>query len=306
MPLAGIRCAAPKYKSRDAIHEVSVQECLDCAASRTNDCSYTYEILKLMYDNVQDREANISTTTLTSKCLRSEFLKRAEDYTESPDKMWASFRGTMLHGQLEGAARPKSIAEARFHVDIPGLGHLSGSPDLLDVAEGILYDYKTCKEVPRFNYPWGDHKDQCNVNRWLVDHADYVEWQGKEWEPEMFRPVEWQALVLVYIDNNGVKPLDVTKSEKVPTVDGKGTKSVRVPDIWSDDEALEWITERYVAVQGAFHHGQLPDIPEDFQGWEHPLCGFCPKRKECTEAYYRDNPVTTEKTYAITRPGRRS
>lgn len=301
MPLVGVNCAAPKYRRRGEKHELSLAACLECAAKRTNTCHFTYELLSSMFAQVQDREARVSTTTLTSKCLRSEYLKRAEDYFENPEKMYPSFRGTMYHGQLEQHARNGSIAEARFHVDIPGLGHLSGSPDLLDVQEGILYDYKSTKENPRFNYPWGDHGDQCNVNRWLVDNADYVEWDGDTYSPEAFRPVEWQALVLVYLDTMGPKPLEVTRSEQVPKANGQGTKPSRVADIWSDDYALEWITERYNAVQAAFAHGELPSIPAGWEGWEHPLCGFCPKKPECIEAHFRDNPVTTERTYEIRR-----
>jgi len=303
VPLTGIRCCAPKYAKSDIPHVVTKEQCLDCAASRTNTCEFTYEILNLMYGEVQDREDRISTTTLTSKCLRSEFLKRAEGYTESPRRLWPSFRGTQFHQQLEKAARPGSVAEARFHIDdFMGMGPLSGSPDLLDVEEGILYDYKTNKENPRFAYPWGDHSQQVNVNRYLVDHADWVEWQGKTYDPEQFRPKDWQALVLVYIDTNGPKPLEVTRSEDVSTKDGKGRKKVRVPDIWGDEHAQQWIAERYAAVKEAFVGGRLPEIPPEFQGWEHPLCGFCPKKHECIEDFYRENPVRTEKTYQIRRP----
>jgi hypothetical protein len=300
MPLVGVECCAHVRNQGT----VSLERCLECAASRRNGCHYTYELLKLMFDQVQDREDRVSTTTLTSKCLRSEFLKRAEEYTESPDKMFPAFRGTLIHGQLEHARREGSVAEARFHVDIPGLGHLSGSPDLLDVEEGILYDYKTTKENPRFAYPWPDHKDQLNINRWLVDNATRVEWDDQVYEGDdckQFRPVDWQALVVVYIDSQGPKPLEVTKSEQVPTVSGKGTKSVRVADIWHDDYALAWITERYEQVRDAFIGGELPPIPEAFVGWQHPLCGYCPKKQECVTAYFRDNPVTDSKTYEIRR-----
>jgi hypothetical protein len=311
MPLTHINCAAPRYRRSDTKHQVSLHDCLDCAASRQNECHFTYELLSSMYSQEQARDY-ISTTTLTSKCLRSQFLQRGTDYAEDPERLWARFRGTLLHGQLEQHAAPASIEEARYHVDLPGLGHLSGSPDLLDTRMGILYDYKVTRENPKFSYPWGDHVEQMNVNRWLIDHASDVEYQGKMFplrragataDAEQLRvnrsrfvPVVWNALVVVYIDDKGPKPLECTRSADVPKKDGKGTKRVRVPDIWPDEQAERFIRERYTKAQEALEGGALPPIPDNMTGWDHPLCGFCAKRPECItlhfeQEYERETPV---------------
>lgn len=307
MPLTEIFCASPRYRRSHTDVPVTLNACLECAHTRENDCHFTYELLSSMFATQQDRGARISTTTLTSKCLRSEFLKRTLPFAEQPEKMWASFRGTMYHGQLEKHSAPGSIEEPRYHVGTEH-GHLSGSPDLVDIRMGILYDYKVTKEVPKFSYPWEDHVAQNNVNRWLVDNGWWVEYRGEFFlldaarEKEAlafcserdeflntnvrqnvakFRPVMWNELVVVYMDDRGPKPIACTKSIDVPKVSGGGTKKQRVPDIWADIDVESYISTRYLAAKTALEGNELPEIPAAFEGWQHPLCGFCPKKTEC-------------------------
>lgn len=291
MPLSALVCYCPSCRGEQV---VDPQEALDHAAARRGG-PFTYELLAAMLGTVQDRGDRISTTTLTGKCLRSEHLKRKQPYTEDPQKLYASFRGTMFHGQLEKYAHPDAIAEARFHVDLPE-GHLSGSPDLLDVKTGTLYDYKFCKEVPRWEYAWKDHIAQMNVNRWLVDHAETVEWNGGTFDMSdpknqaRFRPVDWQGLIVVYMDDKGSKPILITRSEDAPTKAG-GTKKVRVADLWDDERTERYIRDNYAAAQAALEGNTLPDIPEGYEYWQHPLCGYCPVKDQCVELFVNERKV---------------
>lgn len=307
MPLTHINCAAPKYRNAGIKHEVSLADCLECAATRQNSCQFTFELLAAIFAQQQNRDY-ISTTVLTGACLRSTFYERSVDYAQDPEKLFPSFRGTMYHGQLEKNAHlPHTIEEARYFVELPE-GWLSGSPDLLDVDQGILYDYKTSKEVPRFNYAYKDHCDQMNINRWLIDHADYVVYRGEQYDlapqQEMldkldaeeqdayietcgyhrskFVPEQWTDLVVVYLDSSGPKPIGVTKSIQVPKKNGDGTKAMRVLDLWEDEFAETLIRERYVEAQLALEDGQLPDVPANMEGWDHPICvSWCPHRARC-------------------------
>src|ERR1041385_8542127 len=286
MPLQKVICADSKLRRAGIRKEIPLKDCLDCAATRNNGCQFTFELLSSMFEQVQDRAERISTTTLTTKCLRSEYLQRKNGYAAEPEKMWAAFRGTMYHGQLEYLAHPRSVAEARYFVDIPGLGPLSGSPDLVDPPAGRLYDYKMTKEVPRWDTPWPDHVAQLNINRWLVDHATTVEYQGEKFDmadrevEARFRPLHWDSLIVVYMDDKGPKPLTITESVEIPAKNGR-TKKVRQPAIWSDEQCMEYITPRYQAAFNALTGNQLPAIPEAFEGLEHPLCGFCPMKRKC-------------------------
>jgi hypothetical protein len=305
VPLVGLICYCRACKGEKS-HDI--ETVLEHAARRDNP-RYPYELLNAMVKEVQDRGKRISATTvLSGKCLRSEVLRRTRPYVDDPKKLYASFRGTMFHGRLEVNAHENSIAEARFHKHLDGLGWFSGSPDLLDPLSGYLFDWKFTKQNPVFDYPWKDHREQVQVNRWLVDHCDYVELPdrsvypitpagatavGEEFDREIaqdnaerFRPVDWQGLVVVYMDDSGPKPILVSKSIDVPQKgDPTKTKKARVADIWSDDRVEALVREGYFKAAEALDGDELPPIPPDYESWKHPLCGYCPVRDFCVDEF---------------------
>lgn len=301
----------------------------DHLVSRRNTCEWTYELAAAMlHNNVQhvshSDPAHISTTVLTSKCLRQTALDRSNTYIIRLEDLYASFRGTAVHAQLEQFISPGSYGEVRFIVpdlgkQIPWLKQalprknrsFSGSPDLVDPIVGLLFDYKRTKEVPRFNSVWPDHVEQLNINRWLVDHADFVSaparasspnpgeaddngdgtWTYDLSKPEVrarFVPVEWQELIIVYVDDRGPKPITVTESVDVPTQAGAAspTKKVRRPTIWSDERVEEYIATKYVEAREALTAGIAP-VPEGWENASHVLCGYCPVRGLCLELQHQ-------------------
>lgn len=282
----------------------SLAEARDIVATRDPSLRYTPELFESMIATRQERDY-ISTTVLTGKCLRQKALEHEVDYTLDMDAMWAAFRGTMFHGQLEKHIQEGAFEEARFFTNrfMDELGQpLSGSPDVVTLS-GIEYDYKFTKEVPRWNKPWGDHVEQVNINRWLVDHADKVEWRGWRFEtgkepvvfdndsvgiipmeirePKDFRPRDWQDLILVYMDDKGVKPLRATRSIDVPKVSGEGTKKALVSDIWSDEKVEELLDTRFPEAVEALVEGVVPPAPDGWEHQSHILCQYCPVRHAC-------------------------
>lgn len=309
MSLTGIYCADPKFRRKDELHEVSIPDCLACAATRENPCHFTLELLRSLYASVQDRGERISTTTLTAKCQRQRYFDAKREYALKPEQLWPAWWGTNFHTEMEVHGEEPTVCEARFFVWLDGLGEMSGSPDTVDVPNGILGDYKFPKEVPRFNYPWEDHIEQCQVNRWLVDHAYKVVYRGEEHRlveddgtinedvRARFVPKQWTRLEVVYADQKGPKPLTITKSVDVPKKDGKGTKKVRVPDIWPDDRVEALIRGRYAELRMWLDEEKVPPQPWD---WTHPLCQWCPHMAVCIEQHYRENPVVTPVTIGAT------
>lgn len=286
-----------------------VQVTLDHAAKRDGG-RYPYEFLKAMLGTVQDRDYISTTTVLSGKCLRSEVLKRTRPYTDDPKKLYAAFRGTMFHGQLEKHAHPGAIEEPRFHKYLEGLGWFSGSPDLVDPKGGWVDDYKSTREVPVFDYPWGDHKEQGQINRWLVDNCDYYEYRKEKYattdvgamhlhgaclDAEDYReniarvrPYDWQGIRVIYMDNDKVKPILVSKSIDIPQKgDPKKTKKAKVADIWEDERVEALVRANYAKAVDALNpdNDKLPDIPEAYKSWKHPLCNYCAVKDACVEEY---------------------
>ena len=305
MPLAALVCYCRSCKGEQAHDPDTV---LGHAARRDNP-RFPYELLSAMLKEVQDRGKRISATTvLSGKCLRSEVLKRTRPYTDDPAKLYASFRGTMFHGRLETNAHPEAVAEARFHKHLDGLGWFSGSPDLVDPVRGYLYDYKFTGENPKFDYPWKDHREQVQINRWLVDTCDYVELPdrsvypltetgalavGMGFDPDAadldakrFRPVDWQGLVVVYMDDNGPKPIPCTISIDIPQKgDPTKTKKARVADIWPDERVEELVRANYAEADHYLQSEEVPPIPDNYAGWKHPLCNYCPVKDDCVDLF---------------------
>jgi len=307
---------------------MTIPEALEHTRDRTNRCQWTYELLAAMFSAQSAHPSHadgsrISTTVLTNKCLRQLVFERQQDFVRPLDNLWAMFRGTQFHAQLEAFAHPESYGEARFYVDdlgvqlpavkaaLPAIDRsFSGSPDLVDPGVGILYDYKRTKEVPRYDMVWGDHIAQLNINRWLVDNADRValkdptalgvasigaggllsyddETETATWDmrhPDVrarFVPVDWQELVIVYVDDKGPKPITVRESVSVPAKKG-GYKRAKVPVIWDDDTVTAFIAEKYVKARRALRAGIAP-IPKGWEHQSHTLCGYCPMRHMCAE-----------------------
>lgn len=273
-----------------------IDKALEAAANGQLD-QWPYELLRAVLDVQQDRGDKISTTTLLAKCPRSEYLKRKTDYTDQPEKLWPAWRGTMFHGQLEFCSHPGNIAEARYYAELPSGDILTCSPDLVSPHLGQLIDYKTCEEAPR-SRPWENQVQQVQINRWIVDHAFKVEYDGTTYDlfidsqvtgdrmvnltnRERFVPAEWDSLWLIYLTPKKPVSMRVSKSIQIPTVDGKKTKAAKVPDIWTDAQVESLIYPLYEERKQQLSGGELPPIPKEFDRQQHPLCQWCPVRSLC-------------------------
>lgn len=118
-----------------------------------------------------------------------------------------------------------------------------------------------------------------------------LEWLGAEvwttWDMThedvraRFVPYEWQELIVVYVDDDGPKPLKCTESIRIPAKKG-GTKPARVPVVWDDERAERYISERYIAARHALN-ARLAPIPSGWEFQSHILCQHCPVRRLCAE-----------------------
>src|ERR1044071_4228495 len=294
MPLKFLIDSDARHANRRS-RVLPVEEALE-TARRARDGLYSYELMRLMVDAQQDRGDKISTTTILSECDRNLVLERMTDYAASLDDLFASFRGTMFHGQLERAAADTAIVEKRYHALLPGGELLTCKPDLLDVEAGVLWDYKIVAKLPRYAYPYHHHADQLKINRWIIDHAHAIEWEDDRPEPiaeveerigAAVRPHEWRELVVYYIHPlDGPRPLVVTQARP----DGKRG---RVPDMSDDAEIERLMSTRYAVVREAFdaykRDGTIPDIPEGWDALSGWLCvPYCNVRQTCLRRRARD------------------
>ncbi len=262
---------------------------------------YPFELLNAALGEFEERGDRISTTALTAPCPRSLVLERKEDYVLTIDELWRAFRGTMIHKVLEDASRLGAIAETRFFTEIDG-EPISCKPDLI-TRDGTMYDYKNGADVPRYDYMYQSHNEQLQFNRWIVQHHTRAEKNDRlVLLPFNPRNMEFDHLVIVYMDLDGPKVLETTKTIEVPNKTVPGTKKRKVPDIWEDDTVLDgWedyrggfipgMRPRFAALRAAFN--SYPDFPEECAevwggppGWGCPGFPWCPLRGKCLASRY--------------------
>ncbi len=248
MPLVGlVDPSHAERKNKGAVGRLPVwyplEEVLSMAANAEPKWSpWPYELLNAALQNWQERDY-ISTTMLTGGCPRGTVIERKEDFILEVDQLYASIKGTLGHRTLEHGVRPGAVAEVRFHtsVYVPGEGDVafSCSPDI--VTRDSLGDYKFTENPPSFDYPYRKHTDQLQLNRWVVNHAEKWELEGKPFDMP-FDPRTWQCehLYVVYLGPKEPKVIEVVKSVDHRTPNNKVVKRKK-PYVMPDDMLEEQV-----------------------------------------------------------------
>lgn len=226
------------------------------AGNELEESHWTYEMANAALLGVQDRGDMISTTMLTTGCVRGEILKRKEEYVGDLNELWAALRGTLMHRTLELSALPGTINEVRFFTTVDGI-EISGQPDQL--TPKALIDYKVPADqssIP-MQYLYKNQTEQLMINAYICRHAE-------RWTPDddlPFDPREElpESVGIVFIGPKRPKVMVYKRSETVIGANGK-EKKVRVPTIWGDDEVLSVVRPRLHLIQSALE--SYPEMPE--------------------------------------------
>ncbi len=280
MPLVGVVDPSHKEMARDTQGRLPNWLTLDemlKAAEDSKFSSWPYELVRAMFAGYQERDYT-STSTLVDHCVRSDVLKRKEDYVEDLQSLYIPFRGTNKHRLLEENAHPEAIAEARFFTTVTGQ-EISCSPDHL--TRTTLTDWKFTESPPMYNDPWRNHTEQVQFNAFIVRNSTYSEWKDNT-EDFPFDPTKEKAteLRVVYLGPKFVKSLTVEHTvDYFDLAKGKEVRGKR-PDVWSDDKVLGIIQPRVEMFQRALDvYPEWPEGAEKLWGGEpgyqcpgSPLC----------------------------------
>jgi len=107
---------------------------------------YAPKSLVMMAQNQHGRPDGFSITELLSDSKRNPLLSRLVDYYSTPEKLWYSTRGNLIHSGYE-AVDFGTDDEVRWSMTLPSGIEISGKPDEFDPATGTLLDYKTSKRL---------------------------------------------------------------------------------------------------------------------------------------------------------------
>jgi len=240
---------------------VSFEEAIATAEAYGEFGGMPYEILRAMHANLsKDRPDGISVTQLLG-CARKVFLDGKVEYALEPHENYATFRGSIIHKFLEEFSDKEMGAEVRVEREYRGVV-LSGQPDSVRIispngGRKVIRDWKSVKELPRFDSAYTHHKQQINLYRWLLGL-----------DPRL------TDLEIVYFSMDGIKVLPLKRG-------GTNRYGRAIPnEVWDDAEVEKFLDDRLMIINAQRTHDQpiRYETVEEEHLWE---CNYCPVKQEC-------------------------
>jgi len=232
----------------------------------------------------QYRDPNeISTTNLTSGCLRKVYWEKTRPYWAPPQKNYAALRGSLIHEILnlvadmkyEGASElcgtintytGNLITEKRFERLVDGI-LLSGTIDYYDKASQELVDFKSLNGATTMlkeGSARADHISQANIYRYLMNY-----------------PVKRIRIIYVTMNEIFQTGEEYTITRKLKAGPKQEKVALAEVPIWTDEQVLEFVRPRLQALNEALKKGKLPAGADTEHSW---LCRFCSFAGECNAA----------------------
>ena len=214
-----------------------------------NDYELPQELVNLVEANAYDRgESQASATDLLkpSRMFALQQMHKDELEIDVSEAMRSEY-GTAWHEKIERYVSSDSIVEKRLY-SVFGDWVLSGKPDLLQFKDRTLVDWKTAlvssylnKEAEEFQ----EWEQQLNIYKYL--------WE----ENHPNHPVEFMKVVVFLVD--------YSPSKREKRLDYPHVSVIQVvPNMWTHEEAYEWILNRI-----SKHQRALKELPlcSDEERW---------------------------------------
>ena len=188
-------------------------------------------------------------------CLRGAYLRRKVDYFEKPGIWLPLMMGTFTHWLLETAN--SGMTEVAMQRTTSEGVVVTGHADHVDTETLTLSDYKTSRWIKIANLPYGTHRQQVNVYRWLLA------------KNEIGPSVDIEHLQIVYID--------LTGPSRSGEHDGVVIKNIR---LWDEQR-----THNFVTNNASILYHAATDMPPKAERENQWMCRYCPTQvqKACNE-----------------------
>ncbi len=224
---------------------------------------FPYEVLNGMHQQAMKERPDAITVTSLLANPRHVKLERANDYFADPKQNFATFRGNIVHQIMETYGGEDSTIEERVSRDFGGVV-ISGQPDTVQLrstnGRTLLRDWKSTKELPRYDNAYTNHQQQVNLYRWLLnlDPAD-------------------TDLEVVYVSMEGVKIIPLKHG-------GKSARGRAITEQHWDDEKVESFIDERLTLHQVEPILRYEDIPEDDM-W---MCNYSPVENLCRRLAARE------------------
>lgn len=244
--------------------ELTVDECLACAAKGKPPCGMDYGLVRTLVQ--KQLRPKIHVTDLTG-CLKRAYLSKTQPVPEYPHEKLLLIMGTAAHGFLEG---DDEVLDTEVVVDHDGI---VGRVDVI-YKTGRIVDYKTTRWLKIDNLPYGSHAAQLNIYRYLRKKSGHqVDGLAVQYI-DMSGPSKCRACKVPVRKING--QLTCPKCGNPPKGAHLGAVLVEIP-VWSDEDIENYVTTRRDVLQEALDTGLVPVGEPSF------LCSYCPFFDTCEE-----------------------
>lgn len=248
----------PETKRRGTFEEILAE-----AKEHGDSMGFPYEVLNGMAQQaVKERPDAVTVTSLLAN-PRHVKLERANEYFSEPGNNYATFRGNIVHSIMEQYGSDDSTIEQRVEREF-GEIVISGQPDTVQIrttnGRTLLRDWKSTKELPRYDNAYSNHMAQVNLYRWVLG----------------LDPVSTD-LEVVYVSMEGVKIIPLKHG-------GRSARGRAISEQhWSDERVNKFIEERLTLynVQPILKY---EDIPDDDM-W---MCNYSPVENLCRRLAARE------------------
>lgn len=269
----------PETKRRGLFEEI-----LEEARQHGDAMGFPYEVLNGMHQQALKERPDAVTVTSLLANPRHVKLERANAYFAEPAQNYATFRGNIVHSIMEQYGDAGSVIEERVDrvfTGTTGETTISGQPDTVQLrstnGRTLLRDWKSTKELPRYDNAYSNHMAQVNLYRWILGL-----------DPEQ------TDLEVVYVSMDGIKIIPL----KHGGTSARGRKITE--QHWSDERVAEFIEQR-LTLYNTQPILRYEDIPED-DLW---MCNYSPVENLCRRLAAREAREAWEQGRDVKRvPGR--
>jgi len=204
------------------------------------------------WHDLEDAKYSITQLIKPPRILQLERRHREEMTLEVSD-FWNTFIGTAIHGGIAASIKDdkRYVIEKRQVAEVNGI-KISGTPDVVDTVDGIIYDHKTMTTAAFGLEVKPEYEAQLNIYAYMLRKNGFT--------------INGLKLNCIYLDwrKAACKHADPTKYPQTPC------RIIEVP-LWTDAKTEKFLLERLALHEAAcsVEDDSLPDCASD-ETWERP------------------------------------
>jgi hypothetical protein len=187
--------AEPLAKTLTCTHDGDVFSCSTC-----NELLPSSFWNRMMWNRFEP-EPNAFHITILTNCLAKSFFERTSPAQDTVESAWAKLRGSLLHYSVRSLGWSGLRAKMTFELDGQTIS-IVGNIDAYDPETATIYDLKTTRFV------------KWQLEKGLIPRENHIAQVQSYFALLCEYGIPVSRLVLVYVDDKDIVPLQVTSGNR--------------------------------------------------------------------------------------------